>query len=299
MRVRTPVVAGQFYPGSPEQCRVEVESYLSASPPIKLDVQPPIDRVMGGIAPHAGWVCSGAVAAQVIDVLSADADIETYVVFGAMHRLAGANALLYAAGSWQLPSGEIDIDEPLASALVGASPLLAEDLSAHSVEHSIEVQVPFIQKLNPKAKLLPIIVPPTASAPDVGKLVAEQVEALGRRVVYLGSTDLTHYGPRYQFTPQGAGEEAIKWAKEVNDKRMIDLMLALRDDGIVEEARMHHNACGAGAVAATIAACRTAGASHAHLLQHTTSAEVLHERLGRMSDAVGYAGVIFYKTANS
>ena len=298
MPVRVPVAAGMysFYPDSPEQCRTDVKHYLAESPSEDTTAQSLEGRTVGGIVPHAGWVYSGAVAAEVIKLLTVGNDLQTCVIFGAWHRPTSANALVFPVGTWQTPLGEIEIDQTLASQVVQASPLILDRPSAHTSEHSIEVQVPFIQHLAPQAKLLPIVVPPTPSASEVGQAVAEQVAALGRQAVYLGSTDLTHYGPSYDFTPQGSGSEALKWAKETNDQRMIDLMIDMSDDKIVNQAASNHNACGSGAVAATISACKTAGADHAKLLQHTTSAEVARETRGAMSDSVGYAGVIFYQS---
>jgi len=295
MSIRTPAVAEQFYPGSVSQCRSEVEHYLSASADSTVLDELADARLIGGIVPHAGWVCSGAVAAEVIKPLLTDGNIETCIIFGAMHRLSGPEAVAFTTGAWQTPMGEIEIDEPLGSAVLESSSLIVEDSNVHRLEHSIEVQVPFIQHLSPETKLLPIIVPPSPSAEEVGRLVAECIQAFGRRVVYIGSSDLTHYGPRYQFTPQGVGDEALKWAKQINDKRIIDLMLNMSADRIVDEAGHNHNACGSGAVAATIAACRAAGADKAKLIRHTTSAEVLQKLYGKMEDSVGYASVIFYK----
>jgi len=301
MSVRLPVVAGQFYPASADQCQAEVQQYLSAAvtegegprADRKITGDQAIDLVIGGIVPHAGWICSGAVAAEVINVLAAHCAPETFVVFGAVHRLTGSRISVYASGSWRTPLGDVLVDEELAAAVVQASSLLVDDPAAHQHEHSIEVQVPFIQHLAPSAKLLPVMVPPTASAPQAGRIVAEQVRTMGRNAVFLGSTDLTHYGPRYDFTAKGTGPEGLKWAKEANDRRIIDLILDLQAEKVLREAAANRNACGSGAIAAAIGAARESGADRAQLLRHTTSCEVLRERLGQMTDAVGYAGVVF------
>jgi len=161
------------------------------------------------------------------------------------------------------------------------------------------VQLPFIQHAAPSAKLLPIIVPPSASAPDAGRAVAERAKALRRGAVFVGSTDLTHYGPRYRFTPMGSGPDALRWAKEVNDRRLLDLVVSLKTGEVVAEALEHHNACGSGAVAAAMAACVAMGADRAQVLRHTTSNEVAHGRFGEMADAVGYSGVVFLKSASA
>ncbi len=294
MSVRQSLVAGQFYPGVTSECRTEIKACLAEASSFAAGRQ---DRqafatLLGGIVPHAGWMCSGAVAAGVFQALAADTTIETYVLFGAVHRLISPLASVYATGAWRTPLGEIAIDRPLAEAVLEESSLLIDEPNAHGMEHSIEVQVPFIQYLAPSAKILPIMVPPVASAHEIGRVVAEQVSRLGRRVVFVGSSDLTHYGPRYRFTPQGGGAAALQWAKEVNDRRLIEKMLHLEADQVVSEAMTHHNACGSGAIAAALAACLRMGADRTDLLCHTTSYEVLAERLGPSTDAVGYAGVI-------
>lgn len=291
MPQRSPSVAGQFYPASPKQCRAEVMQYLKAAG--EAENLAGMTRAVVGIVPHAGWVCSGAVAAEIIQAVGRDPAIETFIVFGAIHRVRGRQAAVDPEGSWSTPLGEIEIDEELAEAVLQASPLLVSDAHSHQPEHSIEVQIPFIQHVRPKARLLPILVPPAAGIAQVGRVVAEQVQAVGRKAVFLGSTDLTHYGPRYGFTPQGAGAAGLTWARDVNDRRLIDLCLGMAADDIVAEANANHNACGSGAVAATIAAAQQVGATEARLCRHTTSAEVLREKLGPMTDSVGYAGIVF------
>lgn len=296
MSVRHPAVAGQFYPGSRSQCLDEIAACLGeAGAAAELAGQ-----AVGGIVPHAGWVFSGSVAAEVIRALAGQPGVETFVVFGAMHRYASR-----AAGSvdtreaWETPLGRIAIDQELARVVQAGSTMLADEPVAHDMEHSIEVQVPFIQHLAPSAKLLPIIVPPSASSPAVGRAVAEQARVLGRRTVFVGSTDLTHYGPRYRFTPMGCGPEALRWAKEVNDRRLLNLVTSMRSNQIVPEAIEHHNACGSGAVAAAIEASQVMGADRAQVLRHTTSNEVARGRFGEMADAVGYAGVVFLKSGGA
>lgn len=295
MSVRYPAVAGQFYPGSSKQCQAEIADCLAQlGRPAGFSGQ-----AVGGIVPHAGWVFSGAVAAGVLSTLTTE-PVETFVVFGAMHRYLSRSAgAVFAQGRWETPLGTVEIDEQLGQAVLSASTMLSDEPEAHEQEHSIEVQVPFIQKIAPAARLLPIIVPPSASAPDVGQVVAEQVQMLGRKAVFVGSTDLTHYGPRYRFTPMGSGPKALQWAKEVNDRRLLDLVIAMKSDEVVPEAIEHHNACGSGAVAATMQACKVMGADQARLLRHTTSNEVDARRFGESADAVGYAGIIFLRSSCS
>lgn len=301
MPVRTPAVAGQFYPQSTQQCRAEVEQCLSradsaGSPPVPAGFE-----AVGGIAPHAGWICSGAVAGEVIRVLASsgrpDRPVETFVVFGAAHQRMATPAAVYDRGAWETPLGQVAVDEELAERVVRAAPGMSADVEVHQFEHSIEVEVPFIQYLAPAARILPILVPPSHVAVEVGRVAAQAAGALGRGVVFLGSTDLTHYGPRYGFAPEGVGPEGIRWAKEVNDRRLLERIARFALSEIVPEVAEHHNACGPGAIAATLAASQVMGATAAHVLQHTNSNEVLCGRYGEMNDAVGYAGVVLGRAA--
>jgi AmmeMemoRadiSam system protein B len=113
-------------------------------------------------------------------------------------------------------------------------------------------------------------------------------------VAYIGSTDLTHYGPNYGFLPEGIGQQGLAWAKDVNDRRLIELMRLMKAEEIVREASEHRNACGSGAIAATLAACKLAGAQQGVLLDHVSSQEVARSmQYPASDDAVGYAGMVF------
>ncbi|MCP4593712.1 MAG: AmmeMemoRadiSam system protein B, partial [bacterium] len=241
--------------------------------------------------PHAGWAYSGRVAGRVFATIAAAANPVVVVLFGAMHRRGGSQAALFPSGRWQIPGGAVEVDERLAERVLGHTNLIVEDPYAHETEHSIEVQLPLVRQLMPEARILPIMVPPISDAVHVGEAVARTLEAYGTEASVVGSTDLTHYGPAYCFVPHGEGDGGSRWAKEVNDRRMIDCMLALDPERVVPEADEHRNACGAGAIAATVSAVRSLGANRAVLLEHTTSFEVSGRRGG--ADSVGYAGVVF------
>jgi AmmeMemoRadiSam system protein B len=140
------------------------------------------------------------------------------------------------------------------------------------------------------------MVPVNENASVLGAAVGQACRDFGVDAVFLASTDLTHYGPSYGLTTHGVGPEGLAWAKDVNDRRMIDLILAMRENDAVSEAAANQNACGPGAVAATISACKAYGACRASLLEHTTSYEVLHDRYRELArDAVGYAGIVFHE----
>jgi hypothetical protein len=287
LATRRPAVAGQFYPGDRESCVRLIEELLPKEPNPELP-----EHIVAGLVPHAGWVFSGGLAAQVFSAIHSQYAPETFILLSAMHRWGASQAAVYSRGQWITPLGAIEVDEEIAAAVIenGAS-LLVDAPEAHSGEHSAEVQVPFIQHLFPDAKIVPILVPPDESAPSVGEVIGATASATGRQAVVVGTTDLTHYGLTYYgFAPAGTGEQALEWA-HANDMRVIDLIVAMEADDIVAETASHRNACGGGAVAGTVSAARTMGAEKGYLLKYTTSHHVMPR--GPATDFVGYASIVF------
>jgi AmmeMemoRadiSam system protein B len=200
---------------------------------------------------------------------------------------------VYDQGAWQTPLGEVPVDGELAVALLKAVPALRADRGAHAREHSIEVQLPLMQVLSPGVRILPINVSPSKQADRIGREIGEALKGDFATVSAVGSTDLTHYGPSYGFTPAGLGAAGLEWAAE-NDERVLRAIEQMEADAVIEEAATHHNACGGGAIAATISACSALGATRGVRLEYTTSAEVMKAVYSsRADDCVGYASVIF------
>jgi AmmeMemoRadiSam system protein B len=252
------------------------------------------ETIVAGIVPHAGWTFSGSLAALVFSaVKERHKDVHTFVIFGAAHGYFGRSPAVYDEGSWMTPLGEAAIDEGLAEAVVSSGTAVS-DSSAHSSEHSIEVQIPFVQHLFPGAKIVPIIVPPNEQAISLGEALGDIITGTERKIVCIGSTDLTHYGPRYGFTPMGVGEEALQWASNVNDQQFIGLALKLEPQTLLTNAAEHCSACGSGAAAATVAAAKKLGKTEGLLLAHTNSNEAMLRKMGTTSaDSVGYAAIVY------
>jgi MEMO1 family protein len=290
MPTRRPVVAGQFYPGDREECLAQVRECLGAE---ELPAELPAS-IVAGIVPHAGWTFSGSVAALAFRAIAeCGRAVETFVMCGTAHGYFGSQAADDESEAWACPLGEVVVDVGLREKLVRRG-VVAVDAAAHRSEHSIEVQIPFIRHLFPEAKILPLTVPPTHGALALGEGLAEIVKDSGQAVVVIGSTDLTHYGPRYGFTPMGAGSEGLHWAKEVNDRAFIDWALELDSERLLAGAIENGNACGPGAAAATIGAARGLGVQRGVLLAHTHSNDVLRRKMGSAShDSVGYAALVF------
>lgn len=284
---RQPFRAGSFYPASKTECKKMIDECMTQWDTEDLPCCPGV-----GIVPHAGWVFSGPTAAGVFKNFQTLLP-ETFVIFGAVHVPGVRKATVYPAGSWDTPLGEMEIDRNLCALIKNKmKSLIAEDSSLHDYEHSIEVQVPFIQHLFPKSRLVAIMVPPDSQSHIIGREIGEIIKNLSYKTAVLGSTDLTHYGEmNFGFAPMGAGINALRWVKNENDRSMIDKILDMRDDAIVQEAAKNRNACGSGAVAAAVGCARVLGLKKGRLLNYTTSYDVMPE--GQPSDFVGYAGIIF------
>jgi len=291
MKTRKPIVAGQFYPGQYDSCVDEINKHLEQ----RALVVPLPETIAAGIVPHAGWTFSGSVAGMVFSAIKQlHEKVHTFVIFGAAHGYYGTSPAVYDRGSWRSPLGEASVDEDLADAVLNSGAAVS-DPAAHNAEHSIEVQVPFIQYLFAGAKILPIIVPPTKQAVTLGTETGRIINgSRDKKIVCIGSTDLTHYGPRYGFAPMGATADGIRWAHQVNDKKFIDLALELESEGLLSSAAENCNACGAGAAAAATAAAKKLGKTKGILLAHTNSNQVMLTKMGTSgTESVGYAAIVF------
>ena len=279
--------AGTFYPRRPE----EVRGFLGEVSRLSLP-EPGIETVLGGIVPHAGWVYSGRTAAKVWRLLGErkPEGADLVVLFGAIHRfqaVPGPGVDFHS--SWHTPLGDIPVDREALEGLVEKG-LVQAAPSVHQGEHSLEVQLPFLARFLPGVKILPVAAPPNPQAPESGRAMARMLREMGRTPLAVGSTDLTHYGDRFGFSPGGKGEGGRAWAR-ANDQRFLDLLLSMEAESLVPEARSRMNACGAGAAAAALAFAREMGADRAFLVEHTDSQEVQPDPWSDIY--VGYAGVVF------
>jgi len=287
MERRSAIVSGQFYPSNEKLARGHIEECLATAKKVE-----GIGKVVAGIVPHAGWTFSGPTAAKVFAQIDSENPPPAFVLFGAVHRWGTKGAAVYSKGSWETPLGDLEIDSAMAEKMLKAlGDILEESPQAHSGEHSIEVQLPFISYLFPKAKIVPISLPPTKQSHLIGGKIGAFLKEEYPDTVVIGTTDLTHYGPNYGFAPQGVGDEALKWVKEDNDASIVSLAVAMKDDQIVADAEKRRNACGAGAMAGTVAAAKALGAVRGTLLEYITSHDMMPFR--KASDFVGYAGIAF------
>ena len=285
MDIRKPDFAGSWYPGRKSECLMAIEDFSKSLIPCPT----PNGENIGGIVPHAGWYYSGQIAYNVIHCMRSDNIPDVIVLFG-RHLYPGSGNYIMKEGAWGTPLGELKIEQDLAGELALEFPFTIETPFDHEPDNTIELQLPFIKYLFPDTKILPIGVPPASMSIGIGERVAEIAKSMGLEVLFLGSTDLTHYGPNYGNTPKGVGPQAVKWVKNENDRRMVDLMLDMDPEGVLSEALKNSNACCAGAVAAAIAAAKSIGARKSEKLIYRTSHDVRPD-----SSFVGYAGIIYQR----
>ena len=278
-----------FYPSDAERCRELARSFVRPSDNLPADA----GSLRGAIVPHAGWICSGAIAGEAIGTLARFARADVVVVFGAIHTpIHVGYAALDVHERWSVPGEESDVAVQSGRELNRLSGLFRVDVRLHEREHAVEVELPLIQVAWPNAQVLPIEVPLISDSVEIGKRTAEEVLRTGRHAVFLASSDLTHYGPVYRFAPAGVGPEGLNWARE-NDRRLLELVTEMSPERIVPEVLARQNACGGGAIAAMMAACRVAVASKSWVLRHANSVETLAATAPQpLTDAVGYAAVV-------
>ena len=289
MNIRQPLRAGSFYEASPSSCRHHATKLLQSA---EIGENLP-ETLCGGLVPHAGWMYSGRLAARTLKTLHVASPLETVVLFGADHTGAVGRGEVFDSGVWRTPLGDMQVDEELAASLMSASDQLRSNPEAHKLEHSIEVQLPILQALCPSVKIVPIAVPPVPSAVEIGRAIGRTLAESGPQVRVVGSTDLTHHGGHFP-APGGRGEQGVRWSVD-NDRRLLDLVEQMSADEIIPEVQSRSNACGGGAVAATIAACREMGAARGYCIEYTNSYEVMRALYPDYTDetTVGYASVVF------
>lgn len=283
MNTRTAVFAGSWYPQTAEGCEKEVRHYLAGNADAELQAS----VWTGGIVPHAGWFYSGSVACRVINCLNDTDPIDLVVLFG-MHLHPQSSNRMMPSGAWETPFGALPVNETLAKALQDEFAFTLETPQRFVQDNTIEVQLPFVKYLlNPKS-ILALGVPPAPQSIEIGRAVGRWAKTNGRRIKVIGSSDLTHYGDNYGFSPKGSGRKAFEWVRDQNDRAVIDAMLAMEPERIIKEGLQHQNACCSGAVAAAVAAAGELGATRAHELAYASSYEK-----SPGDSFVGYVGVLF------
>ncbi|MDR3247970.1 MAG: AmmeMemoRadiSam system protein B [Treponema sp.] len=291
MTIHEPVLPAGWYPRD----AAGITRFLE---PFKAGAASPGATASGiaAMSPHAGWYYSGAVSAAAFAALDKSAD--TIVILGG-HLAARSPVLLVTEDAYRSPLGLMDIDGELRAALCTAFGKTGHPWAADRYrDNTVEVLVPLAHYFFPRSRLLALRLPADSSSFQTGQSLADAAKALGRKIVVIASTDLTHYGPNYGFSPQGQGARALAWMREVNDRRFIDAVLEGNPETVLLRAEEESSACSAGAVLGALGfACAFSGdaarRSGAELLAYGTSADVAEDpHGGDIPDSfVGYAAI--------
>jgi AmmeMemoRadiSam system protein B len=263
--IRQPAVAGQFYSSDPSKLRNEIREFM--------DIEAPKEEAIGVIAPHAGYMYSGAVAGALYNSVVIPG---TVLILGPNHHGFGSKAAIYPSGEWLTPLGSSKINDRLSSLVKKNSNFIEEDMAAHHYEHSLEVQLPFLQYINPDVTIVPICIGYSdyAVCRELGIGIAMAIREFGNDVLLLASSDMTHY------------ESALS-AKRKDDLALREI-LALNAEGLLKICRKESiTMCGAMPAAVMIVAALELGAAKAEIIRYSTSGEVT----GDNEHVVAYAAV--------
>jgi len=259
MNFRDSCLPPGWYPRNPD----EISRFLSPFAEAE-------GSVSAAIAPHAGWFYSGKIAARAVSEL--DRKAVTVAVIGG-HLPDGYPPLFAMEDAVNTPLGKMTIDAELREALYKE----IKGRSDQYPDNTVEVLLPMVRFFMPDARLLWLRLPADMSSFNSGKALADAAKALGRKIAVLASTDLTHYGPNYQYAPKGCGSQALKWVKEVNDRKFIEAVEAGDPEAVLERAESDLSSCSAGAVLGAMGYAAAINAGPARLLEYGTSADAATE----------------------
>jgi AmmeMemoRadiSam system protein B len=284
MQVRNPVVAGAFYPYDSKELKNIIKDFLDKTKVEKKEV-------IGMVSPHAGYVYCGKTAASVYKTISNK--FETAIILGPNHSGMGAGVAT-CLSSWKTPLGLVETDKEFFDELIEDS-VIMEDTRAHLREHSIEVQLPWLQYRFKNFKIVPISINriyfDVKTCREIGNKIADVVNKLKRKVLIIASSDFTHYGYMYGYTPfKGKSEKVIKKIKEM-DMSVINSIEKLKSEDVLKTCNNKRlTICGYGAIASMLFAAKKLNAKKGELIDYSTSFD-----LSRNLDAVvGYAGIAIY-----
>jgi len=280
--IRKPTVAGSFYDGDTKSLNIQIENcFLHKLGPGKLPstIIKGERKIVGLISPHAGYMYSGPVAANGFYKIALGGKPDTIIILGPNHRGFGEDISIMAEGKWETPLGELEIDTDIAEKILKNSKIIRNDPKAHQYEHSIEVQLPFIQYIFGKnIKFVPICMTRQDINTDIE--IAESIcsSVTGKNILIIASSDFTHYEP--QEYAENADKQAINAILNFDPKRLYDMIY-----------QQNLSMCGPGPITVMLNICEILGAKKAELLKYATSGDIT----GMYDQVVGYASIIIRK----
>jgi AmmeMemoRadiSam system protein B len=276
--VREPAVSGMFYPDNPAVLRKDIEDYIRSA--IVPDMK---ECIVGIISPHAGYIYSGKVAAHAYKTI-AKKPYDSVILIGPAHRAYFNGAALWNKGSFKTPLGRVDIDEDVAMEIIRTGGIIKTSLDTHRGEHSLEVQLPFLQTVLDGFKIVPIVMgtQTIGACKELVQVMSTILQTSEKRFLIVGSTDLSHY---YDYAEAKRLDEAVVKCLDMFD---IPGMINVFETGEAE-------ACVAGPVIATMMLSEKLGADRGKVLKYANSGDVS----GDKGSVVGYVSAVFCRTQQS
>jgi AmmeMemoRadiSam system protein B len=288
--IRNAAVAGQFYPGNEKNLKQQIEECFLDKRGIGMipSLKKGGHLLKGLVVPHAGFVYSGAIATHSYARLAEQGFADTFIILGPNHTGIGSGVSVMTEGAWRTPFGTVPIDSSLAQII--STGIIDRDATAHTYEHSIEVQLPFLQYIaqDRKFEFVPVcmMMQDYETIQEVGAILAEASQKSKKNIVFIASSDFSHAGFNYQSAPP-QGMRVDTYAKK-QDTLAIQNILALDPEGLIKTVEEHNiTMCGYGPVAAMLFAAKKLGATKAELLKYGTSYEVHPD-----SSCVGYGAIV-------
>lgn len=277
MQVRTPAVAGMFYPKTSQELKSTIKDcFLHNYGPGKLSPSTTNKKIIGVICPHAGYSYSGPIAANSYYAISSQKP-DLVIIIGPNHWGIGSNVATMKDALWRTPLGDIEVDTESAMKASKISKFIELDFFSHAKDHCLEVQIPMLQEIYTHGfKILPIILIDQSyhKSIEIGRTIAKIAE--NKETMIIASSDFTHYEPN-DFA-------------HAQDRALIEPILSLDIDQfyrILNEKQV--TACGYGAIASTMIACKELGATKGNLIKYATSGDIA----GDKTSVVGYASITF------
>ena len=291
-KIRKPAVAGQFYDAGKNQLEQTIKScFLDSRGPKSLpDIEKRKKDVKGIIVPHAGYIYSGAIAAHSYQNITINGFADTFIIIGPNHTGIGSGVALTKEGEWETPLGSVPINQKLANCLL--RDIIDNDENANKYEHSIEVQLPFLQYCakGKKFDFVPICMTMQdyETSKEIGEILADEIKKNEKKIAIIASSDFSHVGFNYSSMPP-SGMNVDEYAKK-QDMLAIEKILDLEPGLLIDTVHQKNiTMCGYGPIAAMLTAAKKLGAKKAELLKYGTSYEV-HPG----SSCVGYGAITVY-----
>jgi AmmeMemoRadiSam system protein B len=290
--IREPAFAGQFYEANPQRLRAQIEICFKGKLGPKSIPGKQKGSVIAAIIPHAGYTYSGQAAAHAYKAIAESEKPDTVIIICPSHTGMGPSVSVYPEGTWKTPLGEVSVDSEFVKVMLGHSKRASADEIAHRSEHAVEVHLPFLQYIFKDFKIVPICMKGIKVLEESNDLVSAILNAayeLRRKVLVIASSDFTHYGESYMYTPYKATQ--LKKV-EALDKKAISCIEKFKEvDFLKHIVQNNATICGYAPITAAIIFARSMKSKSARLLKYYTSADITNDK----NNFVAYASIVFDK----